>query len=131
MAFDYASEIVPVAIELLEEFGRPVTFIELGDVAANASQPWLGATSPRGAPKQTLVLNAAFVEPESMERLGNDATTDDFHKRSQQICIVHAAVELAPFDEILDTDGSRWKITGISKLKAGPTLLVYFVGTKR
>lgn len=130
MAFDYQS-IIDDASELIEEFGREVAFVELGDVAANPAQPWLGASGLRSSPKQTLLLNAVFVEPESMERLGNDAVTEDFIKKSQQIAIVYSPVELKVFDEVIDIDGSRWRIIDLSKLKPGPLLVLYFVSLKR
>lgn len=130
MAFDY----VPLAdfsAEIIAEFGRVVVFREMGDVPTNPAKPWLGATNPRGAPKQTLSLHSVFVEPSSLNALGNQAVSDDFVKRSQQIGIVYSSVELAAFDEVVDTDGSIWKISALSKLKAGDTLLLYFVGVTR
>ena len=130
MAFDYQS-IINDAVELIEDFGREVTFIELNDTASNPLKPWLGTAAPRSSPRQTLDLFGVFCEPESMERLGNDAVTEDFIKKSQQIMIVHSPVELAAFDEVLDTDGSRWRIIDMSKLKPGPALVLYFVSLKR
>ena len=130
MAFDY-TEMAGISQTLIAEFGRTVTFVELGDVPANPAQPWLGAASPRGAPKQTLALKAVFVEPSSLNELGSQAVSEDFLKRCTQIALVYASVELAPFDEILDSDGSRWTIQVLSKLKPGGTLLLYFVGVAR
>jgi hypothetical protein len=130
VAFDY-QPLADLSAELVAEFGRIVTFRELGDVAGTPSQPWLGAANPRSSPKQTLDLSAVIVEPSSLNALGNDAVSDDFIKRSQQIAIVYSAVELAPFDEVLDTDGSIWKIALLSKLKPGGVLLLYFVGLTR
>lgn len=128
--FDY-TELVSVSRDLIALFGRSVTFVELADVPANPAQPWLGAANPRGAPKQTLVLKACIVEPRSLSQLGNEALSEDFIKRAQQIALVYSAVELAPFDEIIDSDGSRWTIQELSKLKPGATLLLFFVSVKR
>lgn len=131
MAFDY-SEFAALSEELVAEFGRVVTFVELGDTPASPSQPWKGAASPRGTPVQTLDLSAVFVEPSSLDSLGDNELAQDFLKRSTSVALVYSSVELSSFDEILDnSDGSRWKITGLSKLKPGDTLLLYYVGLSR
>lgn len=130
--FDY-EEVRAVAEELITFFGRSLTFVELGDVAGTPSQPWLGAASPRGAPKQSLVLQGVIVEPSSLNSNGNNAVSEDFCKKSSQIAIVYSSAELAAFDEVVDTggDGSRWKVSALSKLKPGGTILLYFVGLVR
>lgn len=130
MAFDY-SELVTVAQSLIAEFGRSVTFVALSDTPANPATPWLGPTSPRGAPSRTLVLKSVFVEPSSLNALGNQAVSDDFLKRATQIALVYSSVELAEFDELLDSDSSRWQVQEIAKLKPGSTLLLFFVSVKR
>jgi hypothetical protein len=38
---------------------------------------------------------------------------------------------LAPFNEILEADGSSWRITGMSRLKPAETDLLWFVGVSR
>lgn len=129
--FDY-SEMAALSASLIEEFGRTATFIELGDVAANPAQPWLGAANPRGAPKQTLERFIVMVEPESSVELGQEYTAFDFLKRSQKIVLVYSETLLEPFDELLDNiDGSRWKIQGMSRLRPGSTDLLWFVGVSR
>lgn len=130
MAFDYTS-IAATAKSLVAQFGRTVTFVELGDVPADPAKPYLGSASPRGAPKQTLALPAVFVEPSSLQALGRGDVSDDFLKRSTQIALVFSATALEPFDEIIDTDTSRWKIQDLSRLKPGAVDLLWFVGLKR
>lgn len=130
MAFDYGP-IAQVAQDLITKFGRSVTFVELGDVPSDPTKPYLGSASPRGTPKQTLALSAVFVEPSSLQALGRGDVSDDFIKRSTQIALVCSATALEPFDEIIDTDTSRWKIQDLSRLKPGPTDILWFVGLKR
>lgn len=135
MAFDYAP-IAAVSQSLILKFAgqgpsRTVTFVELGDVPADPSKPYLGSASPRGAPKQTLALPAVFVEPSSLQALGRGVVSDDFLKRSTQIALVYSSVALQPFDEVIDIDTSRWKIADLSELKPGGISLLWFVGLKR
>lgn len=129
-SFDYGP-IALVAKNLIAKFGRSLSFVELGDVAADPAKPYLGSASPRGAPKQTVVLPGVLVEPSSLQALGKNVVSDDFLKRSTQIGLVFSASNLQPFDEVIDTDTSRWKITDLSHLKPGDTSLLWFVGLKR
>lgn len=132
MAFDY-SDIADFAVEMVAEYGRTVTFVELGDVAADPLKPWrgAGATSARAAPASTLAVMAVFVEPASIDVLGKEATVQDFVKRSTKIALVATGVSMSPFEEVIDADGSRWKIQGFSELTPGDTTLLYFVGLAR
>lgn len=130
MAFDY-TDIAAFAVEMVAEYGRQVTFVELGDVPADAAKPWLGASAPRTSPASTLSVMAVFVEPASIDVLGKEATVQDFVKRSVKIALVATGVSMSPYDEVIDTDGSRWKIQGFSELTPGDTTLLYFVGLSR
>ncbi len=131
MAFDY-SELAAFAIEMVAEYGRQsnVTFVELGDVPADANKPWLGAAAPRTA-VSSLGVRAVFLEPSSLDVLGSESVVQDFVKRSTQIALVATPSSLSPYEEVIDTDGSRWKVQGFSKLKPGDTTLLYFVGLAR
>ena len=132
MAFDY-SELAEISEELITEFGRNITLVELVDVAATPSKPWLGAASPRGAPKQTVTVVAVVVEPSSLNVLGNEFVSADFLKRASKIAIVYSETALTAFDEVIDSlDSSRWKVTDISTLQPGPSApLLHYVGLSR
>lgn len=130
--FDYAS-IITIAQELLLEFGRSVTFIAFDATSSDVSQPWLGPTDPRATPSATLPLDAAFVEPDAADALGHTISLQDLIQRSEQILIVSpgAAVDLSVYQEVIDSDASRWKIEGFEILKPGDDVVLSFVGLKR
>jgi hypothetical protein len=130
MAFDY-TEFADLSAELIEEFGRPITLIELGDVPEVGAQPWLGADAPRTAVAATLSTFGVFVEPSVLERLGESYVTSDFLKRATQIALVYAATDISQMDEIIEADGARNAITGVSRLRPATTDLLWFVGTAR
>lgn len=131
MAVQDYSEFVDDADELTAEFGRLVTFVELSSGPTDPLKPWKGATDPRAVPVSTLNLFAAFVEPSTLDALGTQATGMDFLKRSTKIAIVSSTAALTNFDEILESDGSRWKIEGISTLEPGDTKILHYVGVRR
>lgn len=130
MAFDY-TEISETAVELVAEFGRQVTFVELGDTPADPTKPWRAASAPRSSPKRTLGLMAVLVEPASIDTLGRESAVVDFVKRSTQIAIVATSEDLEHYNEVHDEDGSVWRIQGSSELKPGSTRLLYFVGLSK
>jgi hypothetical protein len=129
-AFDY-TEIEATALELCIQFGRSVTLIELDPGPSTPSQPWLGSNVPRTAPLSTKVVSGVFVEPHSLTALGRNAVSDDFLSRCTSVCIVATSASLEKFSELLDTDGSRWKITAVQTLTPGPATLLAYVGLKR
>ena len=129
MAFDYN----PIALEaraLLTEFGRTVTFVQMNNVPDNTAQPWLGSSTARVA-VASLEVDAVFVEPSSLNTLGRQDVQLEFVERSEQIGLVSTDTDLHDFNEIIDTDGTRWKITGLSELKPGLKSMLYFVGVYR
>jgi hypothetical protein len=128
--FNY-TEILAVGQGIIIEFGRIVTFVELGNTPSDSNKPWLGTATTRSSPLSTFSTSAVFVEPSSLDQLGQEVITDDFVKRSQQILIVASTQEFRKFDEIIDTDGSRWKIQGISELKPGDSAVMHFIGVSR
>jgi hypothetical protein len=128
--FNYA-EILAVGQGIIIEFGRIVTFVELGNTPTDSNKPWAGTSTLRSAPLSTFSTSVVFVEPSSLDQLGQEVITDDFVKRSQQILIVASTQEFRKFDEIIDTDGSRWKIQGISELKPGDSAVMHFIGVSR
>lgn len=130
MTLDYA-EIAADALELVTEAGRSVTLVELNNTPADAQKPWRGATDPRLVPTATLAVPAVFVEPSSAQWLGLHLEISDFVKKSSQIAIVASTADLKSYNEIIDTDSTRWRITGMEQLKPASTSLLYFIGLTR
>jgi len=127
---DYA-ELADTAKELVEGFGREVSFVKLNRTPADANIPWDGPADPRvGA--TTEPGSAVFVEPSSATELGISTTLlETLAKRSGAIMIAAlgstSTVDLMGYDEVVDGT-VRWKIVGVEKLQPASTTLLYFVG---
>jgi hypothetical protein len=121
--FDY-SDFVDLADELITDFGRTVTFLRLNPGPADPTKPWNGGT-PRTSPLQTTSQRAVFVEPETMERFSRQSKNGDFSAMDQHmVCLVPGPDSFDGYNEILDTDGSRWRIKMVDTLKPGPTIVL-------
>lgn len=126
--FDY-SRIVAVAERQIARFGRTVTFVPLVNAPTDPSKPWKAATSPRAVVGTD--IKAVFVEPSTLDALGRNDNTQDFVKRSTQIALVYSPLNLRTFNEVIDSDGSRWRIQGMSELKPANDHVLWFVGVSR
>ena len=123
--------LIATAKRLIKENGRSVSFIKHDKTLAISTQPWEGPTAARGTGSIKLVLDVVFVDPDP-RNLGRMSVTEDLIQRSEQIMIVVPSTnDLATFEEILDTDGTYWKIVGTQLLKPGNTAALAYVGVKR
>lgn len=116
----------------VERFGRLITFVKLSAGPTDPTKPWKGVTDPRAIePEESLEIYGVFVEPESLERLGKQRSSADFIKSAEQVIIVATTQDLGKFDEVIDTDGSRWKIDNLQSLTPGDTTLLHYVRVQR
>lgn len=127
---DY-TKLAATAQRLVENSGRDITLVEFNTTPADASKPWRGASDPRTTPDATLAVSGVFVEPSSATKLGMSTEVSDLLKRSSQIIIVASTADLKSYNEVIDSDSSRWKIVGMETLKPGDTTLLYFIGVQR
>lgn len=128
--FDY-TEFAELGDELVTEFGRSITLIELNTTNnVDASKTWR-APAPRTTPTSSLTTHGVFVEPSSAQKLGLSADATEMLKRCHQIIIISSTLDLKKYNEIIDTDGSVWRITGIEQLQPGGTTLLYYFGVNR
>ena len=125
--------LIAVAQRLITENGRSVTLVQFDTVPTSASQPWKGNADPRATPAAELPIDAAFVNPSGASSLGLSLTTSDLLKRSEQILIISpgAQVDVTPFHEVLDIDGTSWKIQAMEVLRPGTETALAFIGVKR
>lgn len=114
--------------------GRNVTFIELDSTAVDVNKPWRGTATPRVTPKASSAQVAVFV-PASGSGLGFRSSQDELVKRSEQIMLVAPGAantdDLQQFDEVIDQDGSRWKIVFADVLSPADVPVLYAVGVRR
>lgn len=128
--FDYAGKLA-VARRLITKFGRSVTLVQLDATPSNAAEPWKGNSDVRGTPIATLTVNGVFVEPESLERLGKQRQSNDFVKSAEQVVIIAHDEPLGKFDELIDSDGSRWTVHNIQELGPGDSILLHYLRVQR
>lgn len=131
---DYA-KLADRARTLIQEFGRRVTFVRFSEQVQDVTKPWRGASDPRQSLAEEFETSAVFVEPSSATQLGMQTAVLDLLARSKQILIVAPGAslerELEEFQEVIDSDDSRWKVMGLEKLRPAETTLLYFVGVAR
>lgn len=121
-AFDYV-EIQALAKELIEEFGRPVSFVKLQRGVAN----------PRLTPAATVLATAAFVDPVSATELGLSFENYEEGRRFDEVCVVaytSLGQSIEDFDELWD-GAATLAIEYISKLQPGPLPILYGIAVKR
>lgn len=128
--FDY-DKIYRNALKKTLKFGRAITLVQLDAGPLNAAQPWKGNTNVRGEPLATLTVNGVFVEPESLERLGKQRQSNDFVKSAEQVIIIVHNGPLGQYDEVIDTDLSRWTIHNDQELGPGDSILLHYLRVQR
>ena len=128
--FNYSS-ILATCQRLINKFGRTITLVELSVTRDAPTQPWLGSTDVRTTPVESVSTKAAFVEPDSLLRLGREVGVEGFTPRAEQIALLSLDRDISNFEEIIDSDASVWKIIRVSTLKPGLTTLMHYVEVKR
>lgn len=113
------------------KYGRAITFVQLDGAPTNPSRPWLGNSDARATPVATLETHGVFVEPESLERLGKQRQANEFVESAEQVIIVAHNGSLGQFDEVIDTDGSLWKIANKQELAPGDSKIIHYVRVQR
>ena len=124
------------ARSLIAKKGRLVSFIKLDITPADSSKPWRGAADARATPASTVAnVAAVFVPPSSAQALGFRMQTSQLDERVEQIAIVSTGgtvqTDLSDYDEVIDSDNSRWKIEFVEKLAPAEVNILYFVGMRR
>jgi hypothetical protein len=130
MAFDYAPAIALATTQIADK-GRSVTLRRLNVTPPDSAVPWRGAVDPRAVPDATLTVSAAFLQPSSQQRLGISAVLEDFVPRSMAICMVAHADDLKDYHELLEGNGTTWRIATYEQLGPGPARIIHYLGVAR
>lgn len=121
-----------MAERLIAQSGRAVTIIKFNTTPADAAQPWKGAADPRVDPDGSVSTTACFVEPSSMVSLGMSTVDSDLVKQSTKIMLVSPgetiSEDLTKYDEVIDFDGTRWKIVTVETLQPAENVILYYIG---
>jgi hypothetical protein len=132
--FDW-TQIAKDAEEMINLFGRDITFVKFAVAAADPAKPWRGNLTPRESPDDSVTLKGVFVPPSSATKLGLSTFKPGMTDTFKQLLMIAPGATLATtdfesFDEIID-DSVRWKITKSETLKPGTTRLMYFFEVER
>lgn len=132
MAKDYSGNIA-TAQRLITKFGRAITLVQFNDTETDIAKPWEGNTAPRTVPDATLAIDAVFVFPTGLLNLGLGADQRSLLARSEQICILSpgATADISIYQEIIDTDLSRWTIQTTEQLKPANDTVLAYLGLRR
>lgn len=128
------TEFVTLARQLISDNGRTVTFEQFAQTAADPAKPWAGPTDPRVSVAATVDVDAVFVPPSSFTELGRSTGDSSLVARAEQIMIVETPTtgeDLSTMTEVVDTDGTRWKIENVETLKPADVVILYFVAVRR
>lgn len=132
-AFDY-SETAAAAQELIEEFGRPVTLVQLEEAPDDDAKPWGGAVNPRDAATELDDIPAVFVPVTGLAEFGFKVTVRDGVPRVDQALLVAGAAvagsDLEDFGEAVDA-GVRYAIERAHRLQPGDTVLLWALEVRR
>lgn len=123
-------KLLPMINRLLAKHGRSITFIEIGEAPADPLFPFEGPTDPIATQQRTLVTKGCFVEPDSLQRLGLTKRIEELLQRSDRICLVPGPAVLDGYN-VIEDEGSTYKIVDFETLRPGTTTLLHFVGTFR
>lgn len=136
MAVDYAKA-AALALRLINENGRAITLVKLGQTPGDVNKPWRSNTTNRTVPEAEEAAFGVFVPP-SGSGLGFMSEDSELVKTSEQILLVAAAgvvgYKVEDFNEVIDPEdavNTRWRITGVELLKPGSTRILYAIGVKR
>ena len=126
------TKLAATATRLVSANGRSVTFAQLDTTPADSSKPWRGDATPRTSYAATSSQTAVFVPPGGVQQLGLGFLKEELVERAQQIMILSATSDdLQDFDEVIDDDGSKWKIEFVEVLRPASTKVLNFVGVRR
>ena len=125
-----------LAQRLVSANGRNVVFVKLSQQTDDPTKPWRGVTDARTTPLAQATVPMVTVPPSSASQLGLSTVYENLLARTDQIGIAAPGGasndDLAEFNEIVDQDGSRWKIEFVETLNpAGAVRIVYFIGLRR
>lgn len=132
MAKNWAPTIASAQAKITN-FGRSVTFVQFDTTPDDVAKPWNAAADVRTTPASTLVIDAVFVPPSGVTFLGQSSDATELLRRVEQVMIVSpgATDNLKDYQEVIDTDGSRWRVTMVEILQPANDVVLCYVGVRR
>ncbi len=119
-----------LANRLILKKGRKITLRQLSAVATDPTKPWKGTGAPTAA--GTLLNVPAVFLPASGSGLGKDIVSEELLKKVTQVALIPPLQEgLDVMHEIVDTDGTIWKIDWAQVLKPATQTVLYVFGLTR
>lgn len=125
--YDY-SRAVATATRQINKYGRLVSFRTVGKVV-DAANPLAG---PVDNPTNTTAVKGVFVELSSLSTLGISKRAAELMKTSEQVLMLApSAIDYEKQTQMIEADGSVWKIDMTDKLMPGPVPVLYYIGVSR
>lgn len=118
-AFDYA-DMVATADELLQEFGRNVTFFRTGSTPADSTKPWRKENTGTDT---TLSNVRAAVIP-----FTSDDDKDSVRYGTKMVIVSASSFpsnDAETFDGMIDADGGRWHLHDCDIINPGGVRVLY------
>ncbi len=117
--FDY-TEMVATADELIQEFGRQVTFVKTSSTPSDVTKPWRGEVV---ADDSTLSGVWAAIVPWMSE------DDKDSVRFGIKVCIVSASSfpsnDGETYDRVVDADGGAWHLHNCEIINPGGVRVLY------
>lgn len=119
------------ATRLINQSGRTVTFVQIQAYTTDANKPWRGDAVDRVTPTVTLSKVVTQVEPNTNVYLGETIKVEDLLKNYDKVLLADGVDILDGYHEVIDDDGSRYRIEYIYKLRPGSVTLLHIFGVRR
>ena len=119
------------ATRLVDGAGRTVRLLKLDFDAENSEKPWRGSDLPRLRPENEISVIGAFVQISSASQLGLSKQTMDFARDAEAVCLVGSPLDLSEFDELIDSDETRYKIVTSETLRPANLIMLTYLVLRR
>lgn len=133
MSFDY-SALAQTVVDLINEFGRPVTILRYDQAAADPTKPWAGPADPRATPNFQLNTVGVYVSVGGAEKYGFMITDQDLIPRVKEVLLIPPQIggteDLSTMNEVVD-GGVRYNVVTADKLRPGDTTMLYYLAVGR
>lgn len=121
---------VALANRLIPKKGRLIMLRQLSAAATDPTKPWKGTGAPTAA-RSVPDVPAVFL-PASGSGLGKDIVSEELLKKVSQVALIAPVQEgLEVMHEIVDTDGTIWKVDWAQVLKPALQTVLYVFGLTR
>lgn len=126
----FYSDMAAVAQEMIQEFGRTVTFVKWSRTPVDPARPEAGIDLTAST---TLSVSAVQASPDDVQDFGFELeAAESLVRKGGKIVLVSGSDVsgdgLETYDSMEESDNSVWRVARVHKLRPGDTTLLYAVG---